>query len=81
MTKLKVKYLKNGFNLICTQSNEYCNKYVTVGKIYEIEDIDKRNERVIVKSDLNDYHVSLPLSFFYGDKNIRKLKLQQLNLV
>jgi len=62
--------------------NDYWEQHLTVGKKYEIEDIDWHFQNsIVLRSDNKKLSQFVPIRFFSDKKIIRKMKLEKLNKI
>lgn len=87
MEKLTYKDFKIGQKVTCikvTDENrlldDFYEQHLTIGKSYEIEDLDFHfPEKICVGSDNGKVSMFMPIEFFTDIKYLRNLKLKKIN--
>jgi len=80
MKKLTYKDFKIGQIVTCVKFDDFYDEHLTIGKSYEIEDVDFHFVyKICVRSDNNKTSMFMPIEFFDNIKYIRKLKIEKLN--
>ena len=82
MENLTYKDFKIGQKVTCVKRDDFYEDHLTVGKQYEIDDLDFHFwNKLCVKCDNERTSMFIPIDFFSDIKIIRKLKLEKLSKI